>query len=384
MKQASRNDLGFTMVELMVALVIFTVVMAVALSFLEVQARGYRLGLERMSVAQTIRYAMSTLEEHLQTAGIHLAPGQPELVLAGADVVAFNADYATRTRNDLFAVFYDPDVEIGAVASVPRSRRFTIPSTPFQYPDTNYFMAGGVRSPAETITFFFLPDTLTPRQDDFMLLRQVNDRPPQLVARNLLRIPGTPFFRYFRIRSGGLDSIPNDSLPLFHSVAVHGSPADTGRASRIDSVKAVRVSLMATNGRTGDRERKASLNRLILLPNVGFGTLGICGSPPILGTSLSASLTTVEGLPAVSLTWGRSADEGGGENDVVRYVLFRRETGQSGWEDPYLSIPAGQTSYLYVDTNVQRGASYQYALAVQDCTPTLSSLSAAVTVVIPH
>ncbi len=374
---------GFTMMELMVSLLVFGVVMTISLSFLQVQNRGFRLGLDHMSVLQTLRYSLGALEQDIQTAGTNVAPGQPEVVYAGANVFAFNADYATRRRDDPFAVFYDPDLELLASYSVTKGRKFAIPTTSFLYPDTTYPGGAGGRSPAETITFFFVPDTTTARSDDYALYRQVNDDDPQVVSRSLLATSGVPFFRYYRTSESNVDSISNGLLPLRHTQTIHGSPGDTGVVALVDSIRAVRVTLTATNGKTGELERTAVLTRIIRMPNLGFGVLETCGSPPILGTGLAATVVTVDGAPAVSLTWGRSTDEGGGENDVVRYVLYRRAAGATGWDEPYLSIPAGETGYTYTDADVAPGESYEYALAAQDCTPTLSSISSAVSVSIP-
>lgn len=375
---------GFTLVELLVSLGMFGVIMTVALSFLQVQNRGFRIGLDRMTVLQTMRYSLGVLEQDVQTAGTNVVAGQPEIVYAGPSMIAFNADYATRRRNDPFAVYYDPDVEPVAAFSVTKGRKFALPGTSFIYPDTTYAGGGTGRSPAETLVFFFGADTTTGRSDDFSLFRQVNDGDPQLVASNLLATSGEPFFRYYKESSAGVDSILPGFLPLFHSEPTHGSPSDTGAVALIDSIRAVRVTLTATNGKVGDQERTAVLTRLIRLPNVGFGTLETCGSPPILGGGISAALVTLDGAPAVNLTWGRATDEGGGENDVVRYVLYRRLASETSWDEPYLSIPAGETNYTYVDADVEPGESYLYALAAQDCTPTLSTLSSSVPVTIPN
>jgi hypothetical protein len=91
----------------------------------------------------------------------------------------------------------------------------------------------------------------------------------------------------------------------------------------------------------------------------------------------------VTGVSVVRLVWNAAVDEGGGENDVVRYVVWRRETGTTDWGDPHLSIPAGNTAYLLDDGVVVSGTSYDYALAAQDCTPTQSQLSIAGPVIVP-
>ncbi len=380
---SSRSRQGFTIIELLVSMLVFGIIMTISLSFLQVQNRGFRIGLDHMSVIQTVRYALGILETDIQTAGTNLGAGQPEIVYADDDVITFNADYVTSRANDPFAVFYDPDVESSASISVPRTRRFTIPLTSFTYPDSTY-LSGSSRSAAETLTFFFTPDTTTARSDDYALYRQVNNLAPQLVASDLLQAGSEPFFRYYKYSENAIDSILAGTLPIYHSVAMHGSPADTGVVALVDSIRAVRVTLTATNGRTGDQERTATLTRLIRLPNVGFGTLETCGSPPILGGNLSATVVSVDGAPGVSLAWAKATDEGGGENDVVRYVLYRRLATESDYEEPYLSIPAGDANYTYVDMDVEAGEQYLYALAAQDCTPTLSSLSTSVGATIPN
>src|SRR5579884_3790346 len=222
-----------------------------------------------------------------------------------------------------------------------------------------------------------------PRRDDHLLLEQVNDQPAELVARNIVGSPTTVFFQYYRVtqRAGGvlsLDSIPAASLPLRHVVPIHLAPQDTGAAAVIDSIRAVRITLTVTNGLTGVEERRRTLTRMVNLPNVGIANKKTCGSPPILGTALGASaIVQADGTPAVQLTWNPAVDETAGEKDVVRYVLWRRVGSATDWGTPYLSIPAGSASYVYTDAAVTSGQTYQYLLAAQDCTPSLSTTSSA-------
>jgi hypothetical protein len=42
---------------------------------------------------------------------------------------------------------------------------------------------------------------------------------------------------------------------------------------------------------------------------------------------------------------------------------------------PYFSVPAGRSSYTYTDEVVAEGATYSYAIAAQDCTPSMSGLA---------
>jgi hypothetical protein len=89
------------------------------------------------------------------------------------------------------------------------------------------------------------------------------------------------------------------------------------------------------------------------------------------------------GEPAVRLSWLPATDENGGEKDVERYVIWRKAPADPDWNDPYLSIPAGTPTYVWLDASVTSGDQFFYALAAQDCTPTLSNLATSVLVVIP-
>ena len=86
----------------------------------------------------------------------------------------------------------------------------------------------------------------------------------------------------------------------------------------------------------------------------------------------------------MDLTWGTLTDEQGGENDVVRYVIWRRDSPTGDWGEPYLSIPAGESNYFYQDAALGPGVTYQYGMSAQDCTPTLSNMSPSATVTIPN
>jgi hypothetical protein len=371
--------------ELLVAITVFGVVSAMALTFLKVQNQGLQRGLNYMATVQALRSAVGVLEQDIQTAGTHLVPGQPEVVYADGDVIAFNADYASRMADDPFAVFYDPDLEDQVGMSMRAGNGTVIPNSEFVYPDTTYLNHANLPGSAETLIFFFRPDDETVRKDDFVLYRQVNAESPQAVARNLLRAEGQPFFRYLRKVGSEVEGVSDHLLPLAHRVPMHGSPADTGRASLVDSIRAVSITLQATNGAEGEGERISKVTRIVRMPNLGLGQLEGCGSPPILGTGLTAAQGVAEtGESVITLAWNRATDEGGGEMDVVRYVIWKRQPGTPDWGDPFVSIPAGNSTYSYQDGDLEIGETYQYALAAQDCTPTLSPIttSAAVTVVV--
>ena len=380
-----RQETGFTLLELLLAMFIFSIVMAGTLDLLRSQGRIVSLGGDRITAEANLEFAVATMEQRLRAAGADVLPKQPNLVYAGPNVVAFNANYTTNDANDPFAVYYDPDAPAAAVIALQQWQQFTIPNTAAVYPDTTY-KQGSFDSQAETIIFYLTLDSTSGRTDLYLLMQQVNSMPPEMVSRNIVGSPTTQFFQYFKVitpvvGNPYMDSVRTASLPLFHSVPIHQSAADTGLAAVIDSVRGVQVTFTVSNGQTGAAERRHTLSRFIALPNMGHKDLMTCGAPPILGVPLNVASDTT---PEVKLTWNKAVDEAGGAKTVERYVVWRKLATDTSWGDPYLSIPAGApTSYLYADGAVSHGSSYQYQLAAEDCTPTLSSPSTSLVVLVP-
>ena len=316
---------GFTLVEMLIATAVFGVIVAAALGFMTVQNRAFHVGSERLLMVQNLRYASQSLEMDLRTLGSNVPDGQPGLILADEDVVAFSADHTSNVR-DFSAVYFDRDAADGMVQA-PRTS-VNLPNSSYTWPDTVYTALGGAPSAAELIIFFFQPDTSTTRTDDFVLMRQVNGSTPEVLARDLLNQGSTPFLRYFRKRiytgQSSLDSVPDSALPLFHSAKIHGSAGDTASSAKPDSVRAVRVSFRATNGRTGDDERFIDLSRVIDLPNAGIGIMGACGDQPILDGNLQVAVLG-----------------GGGpiQEAIVEYEGLIALKDQLGWmSDPYAVV----------------------------------------------
>lgn len=387
---STRVPSGFTLVELLIVMVVFGVVVTGALGFMAVQSKAFYKGADKLTALQNLRFSMDRLESDVQTAGTNLVSGQPWLIHLDSDALAFNADYATNIANDIGAVFYDPGAPSGSVTALQSP--ITIHGTSFTYGDTTYTDPGsGSNSPGETLQFYFTPDTSTARTDDYMLLRKVNRAPPQLVARHLLQQPGEPFFRYFwNQKDPGqplhFDSIADTALPWAHIAKDHGSIADTAISAAMDRVRALRVTLRATNGLTGPEERTADLSRVIVMRNAGVEKLKTCGDTPLLGSvgfNGAASDPDGDGTYQVDLSWGPATDESIGERDVIAYTIWRMASTDSVFGDPYLSIPAGQLAYSYTDQSVVSGDSYTYRVAAKDCTPSLSGQATTNAIAIP-
>ena len=384
MTHMMKNRPGMTLLESLVALTMLGTLITLTLAAVDRQVRLFSNSSTQMDAMQNLRFAMSELEKDLPTVGTNVSADQPFLVYTGADVVTFNADYLSNVLNDPFAIYVDTAALDVYATAVTRERRFVIPGTLVGYPDTSYLI-GGQNSPAETITFHFASDTSTARTDDYILIRKVNEQAPDIIARNLYQTPGLPFFQYLRRVTpvSGVpffELVPAGQLPLRHVRATHLAVDDTGNVARIDSLRAIRVNFRSSDGR-GAHEKFYAATRTIAFPNAGLSTKKTCGDEPLLGNiNFTATAVTVNGVPGVQLAWARATDEAGGERDVIRYTIYRREGG-GPLPDPFLSIPAGNAVYTYVDTEVRVGQVYLYSIAAQDCTPSLSEITNAAPVV---
>jgi prepilin-type N-terminal cleavage/methylation domain-containing protein len=97
---------GFTLVEMLVALLVFAALIAVAMTLFTSQVRAFTSGNDRSDVMLAGEFATSTLTRELRTAGTNTVARQPWLVYAGVDVIAFHADMVSRVA-DPFAVYVD-------------------------------------------------------------------------------------------------------------------------------------------------------------------------------------------------------------------------------------------------------------------------------------
>ena len=388
---------GFTLIEIMVTLVMLTLVMGATISVFRSQTNSFRLGGQRMDVYQNMRYAVTTVDRVLRTAGAGVANVQPMFIYGGNDVVAFNANY-TSVNQDGCAVNINPDAPVGTYEIMPLASAYVLPNTAFSYPAMTY--VSFTNCLAETIVFSFQPDLTTALATDFVLMQRVNAMPAELVAKNLMAYPGRPFFEYFVhplslvVPPAARDSLvlagvagSGIVLPIRHSIAIHGSPADSAldpsNSYLADSVKAVRINLRVSNGLTGADQRFRDISTTVSLPNNGLVQMKTCGATPVLVGALTAVPNPL--LPpsaaSVTLTWPRSFDEAGGETDVSQYNVYRRLLADPLFGSALQTIPAGQPPpYTFIDNGVIAATDYVYAVAAQDCTPSESARLVSATV----
>jgi prepilin-type N-terminal cleavage/methylation domain-containing protein len=381
---------GFSLIELMITLVVLSLVMGSAVSLLSSQNKYFRRSGDQLEMSQSLRHAAMTVERALRTTGAGVASEQPMFVYGGPNVVVFNTNYWASIP-DGCAVNLNPDAPAGALDVLPVGQAFVVPNTAYTYPSMTY-TAGGLCA-AETIMFFLRPDSATADANDFALFQKVNALPAELVARNLYAFPGRPFFEYFvhvAPPSTGRDSLviagttgSGVALPIIHTQMRHGALADTGIVAVADSVKAVRVNMQVSNGRTGIDRRTRDVAAVTYLPNNGLVQLRTCGSAPIFTGNVTA-VASLPGLsPNVRLTWPASIDENAGETDVPQYLVYRRLVAAPLFGDPIATVPAGQLNYTWDDGSVDPATTYVYGITAQDCTPSESAMRVSPAVTTP-
>jgi prepilin-type N-terminal cleavage/methylation domain-containing protein len=387
---------GVTLVELLVTMSLFGVVAASAIGFLLAQSKGFRSTSSRSEQIQNGRYGRDVMRQELRTAGTNTTDFQPIVVYANDSTFAFNSDLLTnRADSSRFtgAIYVDPYASTSEASAMALADARTVPgsSPAFAYPLADYSRITGTTGDAETIIFRFVRDTGSSNAADYMLLRQVNAQPPEMIASGLRKVGSTPFFRYwydptrYSTTATALDTVPRAWLPLAKTVAQRGIAPDTGTATttRIDQLRSVEVTYEATRPSTTGSE---SVKYLVPMPNTAVDRQArACGRTPIAPTGPTAAWDSDSN--AVLLRWGRAPDDGGGESDAVRYVLWRKLTSAGTWGSPLtsISVNGATTTYRYKDGGVDTGftRSYTYALAVQDCTPNLSAVAASNVVVVP-
>jgi prepilin-type N-terminal cleavage/methylation domain-containing protein len=363
----TRTRRGFSLVELLIAIVVMAVVLAGTMNFFMGQSRTFRKATTDMVLLQNARFATDLLNEHFRSVGANLTVGQPAVIYAAKNVFAFNADYATNIAGDIDAIYYEPKAPTSQTQALLKTQAFTIPlsSPALSYPGGDWISGAGVPSPAEAITFWFAPDTETTRGDDYALLRQVNSSAPEVVVRNVLPDSTYPFFRYMylnidEVGAQSIDTIPEIDLPKSYA---------TDTIVSKDRFRGVIISFIVTNGLVDTAERTRPVSVIASLPNIGMRQLQTCGAKPLPTSAPAVSWVTPGTL---RITWTASPDESGGERDVMRYQVTRMASFAPGVWQNVASVPAGGV-YDITDAGLNTGVTYFYAVAAQDCTPAFSA-----------
>jgi prepilin-type N-terminal cleavage/methylation domain-containing protein len=374
---------GFTMLELMIAVMLVGITLALTVPYFrtQVQALGNISG--RDDAQQNARYGVSMIDRELRVAGIGVVDPQPLIVQAARNAITFNVDLVSRLKTDVGAAYYDPDIAASAAVSLSKASRITLPLSAVQYPDTNYNQAVGEPSAAETISYWVAPDPDPAAQGTQVLYRRVNSQPATVVAKALILPPNEPVFRYFKADTlGQLLEIPQATLPLYHSAPIHNSKADTTRSALTDSIRVVRVRI---TGQFSDRTGKKNARPVetgVRIMNAGLLHFATCGDPPIL-TSAVTAVGSAAPTPKVVVSWLSSVDQSAGEKDVEMYSIYRRADSAAMFGEPIASVPSGSATYSFTDTQVATGDRLLYGIAARDCGGTSSSVQNAPLVIVP-
>jgi hypothetical protein len=330
------------------------------------------------------RFGLTSIDRDLRVAGTGTTPEQPILVQAANTAITFNVDLISRQAADPFAAFFDASADSNATSAMRSSASITLPNSSFTYPDSTYYQTAGILGGAETISYYLSKDSTSTLSTEYILFRRVNATTPRAVARGIQYSPGDTVFQYFRVTAADtLAPVPTSALPTYHYAAAHGSAADTGSYALIDSIRAVRVTLKAVyhDPRQGDVLRP--LATTINLLNAGLDSRSSCGQAPSPVTPITTTSVAGATAPWIKISWAPSADDGGGENDIYRYIIYRRPATATSFTQPYSAVPAGSSTYSFTDNNVAHGDAWIYGVASQDCTPATSTVSTTGAVIVP-
>lgn len=364
---------GFTLVELVTSMALFLGIIAIVMPFFRQQARSVDQQGALLEAVQSARFAATQIDQSLRIAGGDV--GQPIIVQAAPMAIAFNVDLVSRVPGDARATYYNPDADSLATESWNPSRAAALPRGSKTYPAVQYTDGSGIRSAAETISYWLSRDMTSSRTDVYTLWRRANDRDSSVVARNIVvtdTVNGV--FRYWRGSSvGTLTQIPTDSLPLFWDNAKRWA----------DSIRVVDVSFTAIyrDART-NKEVSRTIATSTRISNAGLLQQRSCGTEPLPPDSATLAMVTdsLGVKQAVRFSWKASPEESSGERDVNTYVVMRQLDGTSDWET-LVNVPAiGMASYYYDDFQMVAGT-WKYGVLAQDCNPLNSTrISATISV----
>ncbi len=362
---------GFTLAELIVAMALTAIIGAVALPFLVHQTRAVASTAGYLDAQQSVSFALNYADHDLRLAGSGTAFNQPSLVEATPLAVTFNAAlYTSDTSALATAAYYDPSIPDSMATLLTPATKITLPLSAVTYPDSTYYQSGGLPSSAETISLYVAKDSSSPIANTYILWRRVNRGTPLLLARNLVLPVAGAVFQYYTAGNGTLpQAIAPAQLPAYFS-----EPQNTSADSLLGQISEVSVQLTAVYQDPLLRQHFRSTSQVIPLLNAGLGHVAQCGAPPQPVSALTVTAYTGPSAgDTVKVSWQPSPDETGGAHDVRNYVVYRRPAGTATW-DAIMTVPAGATPpYVEFDTGLT-GGSYDYAIAAEDCTPSLSSL----------
>ncbi len=407
MKANRGRRAGFSLIEMMIALLVGAMLIAITYNVLVSQKKASRAQNESINAQQNARIALETLERELRLAGLNIDDfnGQPVIIDAAPYQIIFNGDVST-------GVTGVPGMNINQ--SVPLSDGVTsyVPGT---YPGENLGALEQYNNNAETIRFTLdrsdngtvgMEDRYveTDNPMDYALYREENGSKKDIIAYGIRgrenypdgQLPA-PLFKYYGDFNG------TGNVVLWGDGNGDGglSQAEMAALSRVpqnqlDKIIEVEVTIEAESalmeaGYAGPHSipnnprnyRSMIMTSKVRPRNIGTGSANLhaCGDPPASPTSLSAVDTPDDSGESITLTFNASNDEQYGEEDVTSYTIYRRPDGSSEWECIGSLPPKGTSSYTHNDDihsligGPELGVPYYYVVSAWDCRPQESNPS---------
>lgn len=224
--------------------------------------------------------ATSIAGQRIALAEAGLVSEEPAVIYADARAFSFNTGFTSAARPDLLASFAAPRTTRSRhalpVVAGRLARRVARPAPP-RARLTIDIGSDWATAFAKTVTFFFAPDSAnTHVPGAFALWREVNDAAPEILVHNVL--PDTvPFFVYRcavqqTASSDSLAEVPSDRLPITFADS-------SGAGIDAQSLRAVEMHFLVTNGAHGASEKVERVSVLAMLPGAGHAVQPVDGSP---------------------------------------------------------------------------------------------------------
>jgi hypothetical protein len=335
----------------------------------------------RNDAQQNASYALNYLDHDVRIAGTGLAPGQPLLIEATGQAIAFNGDLITTdTSATSSGSYYDPSIADTVALAWQASRAGSLPLSSVAYPESTYRANGSITGPlanAETIQFWVAKDSQSTLPNRYKLWKRVNNNVPSVVTSNIyLPTATSPIFQYWQANPNQITGSGNNvnallpvastMLPLYHVLN------DTVQQNKLNTIKEVRITITSAYR---DPQRGTDLlrtvNQQISMPNASAAQISQCGGSPGAPSGVTAVPST-GGKDTVGLSWPNSPDDGAGRSSVRMYLIYRKLHTDSIYTPMFSVTAAGSPTYTYSDAGVTLGKAYDYGIAARDCTPSLS------------
>jgi prepilin-type N-terminal cleavage/methylation domain-containing protein len=372
---------GFTLAEMIMATTMLGLFGASAITFYLRSVRSVTNTAGRNDAQQNASYALDFLDHDIRIAGTGLVTGQPLLIEATGQAIAFNGDLVTTdTSATASGSYYDPSIADTAALAWQSTRAGSLPLSSVAYPESTYYANGGTTGPlanAETIQFWVARDSQSTLPNRYKLWKRVNNNTPAVVTSNIyLPASTTAIFQYWQANPNQVQGSGNNvnallplastALPLYHVMN------DTVQQNKLNNIKEVRITITsAYHDPQRNIDVMRTVNEQIPMPNASAANVNQCGGSPGAPSGMTAVAST-GGKDTVGLSWPNSPDDGAGRNSVRMYLIYRRLHTDSIYTPMFSVTAQAQATYHYSDTQVTIGKSYDYGVSARDCTPSLS------------